>query len=159
MLDKLSQAIYPLIDSELIHSNMKIKELFNQDSAFWKILNSLKGLGKDVPEFYEIMTSPVAKILDRWFKSDILKATLATDSVVGAFSSPYSPGSGYVLLHHVMGEVGGQRGAWGYIEGGMGGVSKAIANSATTSGVEIMTNAEVQIKNGKAVGVVLKDGR
>ena len=60
------------------------------------------------------MTAPTTKILDSWFESEPLKATLATDSCIGAMISPASPGSGYVLLHHVMGELEGVRGAWGY---------------------------------------------
>lgn len=53
------------------------------------------------------MTAPAAHILDRWFESDILKTTLATDAVIGSMTSPTEPGSAYVLLHHVMGEIAG----------------------------------------------------
>lgn len=45
----------------------------------------------------------------------------------------------YVLLHHVMGELEKEKGAWGYVEGGMGGVSKAIASAAQSFGVDIFT--------------------
>ena len=55
-----------------------------------------------------------------------------------------TPGSGYVLLHHVMGELEGIRGAWGYPEGGMGAVSDAIAKSAESSGAEIVVESIVQ---------------
>ena len=64
------------------------------------------------------------------FESEPVRAALATDSCIGAMISPSTPGSGYVLLHHVMGELDGIRGAWGYPEGGMGAVSGAIAKSA-----------------------------
>lgn len=102
------------------------------------------------------------KILNRWFESEPLKATLATDAVIGAMTSPNSPGSGYVLLHHVMGELEKEKGAWGYVEGGMGGVSKAIASSARSHGADIFTEQDVhQVlvgSDGSAKGVVLKDG-
>ena len=58
-----------------------------------------------------------------------------------------TPGSGYVLLHHVMGELEGIRGAWGYPEGGMGAVSDAIAKSAEASGAEIVVESIVQEVN------------
>lgn len=45
----------------------------------------------------------------------------------------------YVLLHHVMGELEKAKGAWGYVEGGMGGVSKALANAARSYGADIFT--------------------
>jgi phytoene dehydrogenase-like protein len=60
------------------------------------------------------MTAPTTKILDKWFESEPLKSSLATDACIGAWLSPDTPGSGYVLLHHVMGEIEGVKGAWGY---------------------------------------------
>ena len=77
------------------------------------------------------------------FESEPLKATLATDSCIGAMISPNTPGSGYVLLHHVMGELEGIRGAWGYPEGGMGAVSGAIAKSAMSAGAQLFTDSPV----------------
>ena len=47
-------------------------------------------------EFYDLMTAPASKLLDKWMESDPLKATLATDSVIGAATTPYAEGSGYV---------------------------------------------------------------
>ncbi|RDD38840.1 Pyridine nucleotide-disulfide oxidoreductase domain-containing protein 2 [Trichoplax sp. H2] len=69
----------------------------------------------------------------------------------------------YVLLHHVMGEVDGIKGAWGYAEGGMGAVSSAIARCAESHGASIFTNSSVKAitldsKSKKAVGIVLKSG-
>ena len=56
--------------------------------------------------------------------------TLATDAIIGAMASPSMPGTAYVLFHHVMGECDGVRGVWGYVRGGMGGISNAIASAA-----------------------------
>jgi len=90
----------------------------------------------------ELFTAPAAHILDRWFESDVLKATLATDSVIGALVSPYTPGSGYVLLHHVMGEAAGRPGVWAYVRSGMGALSSAVAASAAEAGAVLRTRAE-----------------
>ncbi|NXJ08185.1 PYRD2 protein, partial [Odontophorus gujanensis] len=102
------------------------------------------------------------QILDHWFESEPLKATLATDAVIGAMSSPHTPGSGYVLLHHIMGELEGQSGAWGYVAGGMGALSQAIARAAATHGAHIFTEQAVCRvllgTDGRAQGVVLQDG-
>ena len=81
------------------------------------------------------------EFLDEWFESGEIKVTLATDGVIGANGGPRSPGTAYILLHHVMGSVGGHRGLWGFVRGGMGAVSNAIAASARSRGVEIRTNA------------------
>jgi phytoene dehydrogenase-like protein len=112
----------------------------------------------------ELFAAPAEHILDRWFESDILKATLATDAVIGALVSPRTPGSGYVLLHHVMGEVAGRPGVWAYVQGGMGALSGAIAKAAMEAGAKLHTGAEVDTilvnDAGTAVqGVRLVDGR
>lgn len=126
-----------------------------------KFHRSLKKLGDDLPSALELLTGPARPILDRWFESEALKVTLATDAIIGAFAPPSAPGTGYVLLHHVMGTAGGARGVWGYVEGGMGALSQALARSAVAAGVEIRTEAEVaeiEVRGERAVAVRLKSG-
>jgi len=99
--------------------------------------------------------------LDGWFDSDPIKAAYGFDSIVGHYASPYTPGSAYVLLHHVFGEVNGKKGAWGHAIGGMGAISQAMARAATTRGAEIRTDAavrEILVENGRAVGAVTGAG-
>ncbi len=118
-------------------------------------------LGPDGQKAVEILTGAATPILDRWFESEQLKVTLATDAIIGAMASPSMPGTAYVLFHHVMGECDGARGVWGYVRGGMGGISNAIAAAAREKGAEIRTNAEVArilVKDGAVQGVALADG-
>src|SRR3982751_2794535 len=112
-------------------------------------------------ETVEVLTGAARLILDRWFESEQLKGTLATDAIIGAMASPSMPGTAYVLFHHVMGEAGGARGVWGYVRGGMGGVTQALAAAAGDLGVDIRCDTEVArilVRNGTAQGVALKDG-
>jgi phytoene dehydrogenase-like protein len=100
-------------------------------------------------------------MLDAWFETDVLKGLLGFDAVIGNYASPYTPGSAYVLLHHVFGEVNGVKGAWGHAIGGMGSITQAMAAACQEAGVEISTNSpvrEIAIVAGKAMGVVLEDG-
>ncbi|KAH9663165.1 Amino oxidase domain-containing protein [Citrus sinensis] len=94
--------------------------------------------------------------------SDVLKATVAADAITGSMASIHAPGSGYVLLHHVMGETDGDRNLWSHVEGGMGSVSLAISKAATKAGAHILVNTEVsQIMigdSGEVDGVLLVDG-
>ncbi len=76
-----------------------------------------------------IFTQSVAEFLEPWFESEELKVTLATDGVIGTNGGPRSPGTAYVLLHHVMGKVDGHRGLWGFVRGGMGAISQSIASA------------------------------
>src|SRR3954471_5266459 len=118
-------------------------------------------LGSDGQQAVEILTGAANPILDRWFESEEVKTTISTDAIIGAFATPSMPGTAYVLFHHVMGECDGVRGVWGYVRGGMGALSNAIAASARERGVEIKVNAAVSqivITNGRATGVVLADG-
>jgi phytoene dehydrogenase-like protein len=127
----------------------------------WKLYHDLARLGRDLPEAIELLTGSARAILDRWFESDELKATLATDAIIGAFASISTPGSAYVLLHHVMGEAGGARGVWGYLEGGMGALANSLARACADLGVQIRREAEVVrilTSNGRAQGVGLADG-
>ncbi|KUF93507.1 hypothetical protein AM588_10008057 [Phytophthora nicotianae] len=122
---------------------------------------SLRQTWKRVDYLCGIYDGPATKILDKWFESDVLKATLATDAIIGAKVSPSTPGSAYILFHHVMGEVNGIKGAWGHVKGGMGGVSKAIEKAATEAGAEIHVSSPVKsisVHDGKARGVCLQSG-
>lgn len=167
-LAELTDAVTPLLDAPPPNmSSWKQKSLKEKISLLIKsrpLIKSASQLSSHVTAFYELMTAPAAKLLDRWFESEPLKATLATDSVIGAMTSPQLPGSGYVLMHHVMGgiEIEGVQGAWGYVKGGMGAVSDSIAKSARSHGAHIFTDSSVSRidvgTRGEAQGVVLQDG-
>ena len=126
-----------------------------------KLALSAKRLGSSLGEAIEVVTGPARAILDRWFESEQLKATLATDAIIGAFAAPSTPGSAYVLFHHVMGETNGKRGVWSYVRGGMGGLTTALARAARDLGVDIRTEssvARIVVERGAAVGVALASG-
>jgi len=113
-------------------------------------------------DMLDLFAKSAADVLDAWFEHEQVKALFAFDSVVGHFGSPYSPGSAYVLLHHVFGEVNGQQGAWGHAVGGMGAITQAMQKQALALGVEIETDAEVNevwVAERVAKGVRLQDGR
>ncbi len=114
-------------------------------------------LKREWSELTRFLTGAAADMLHHWFESEELKVTLATDAVIGANASPSSPGTSYVLFHHVMGECNGARGVWGYMRGGMGGLTQSLARSCKALGVEIHLNSGVEkilVKNGKAAGIV-----
>jgi phytoene dehydrogenase-like protein len=112
-------------------------------------------------ETVELLTGAARPILDRWFESEELKGTLATDAIIGAMASPSVPGTAYVLFHHVMGQAGGSRGVWAYMRGGMGSITQALAAAARDLGADIRCEAEVtriDVRDGQATGVVLASG-
>ncbi|KAL8609410.1 Pyridine nucleotide-disulfide oxidoreductase domain-containing protein 2 [Nucella lapillus] len=155
-LDRIVSAITPLLDHPPVsmmrtgQSSLRhLQGLFQSALLLTRTGENKSSWGDD------------EKVLNQWFESEPLRATLATDSVIGAMTSPMTPGSAYVLLHHVMGEVEGVKGAWGYVEGGMGRVSEAIASCARDHGADIFCDkpvAQVTMKGDKVTGVVLDDG-
>jgi phytoene dehydrogenase-like protein len=111
--------------------------------------------------FIRLMTVSATDFLDEWFETDVLKATMAASGIIGTFLGVRSPGTAYVLLHHYMGEIGGEFRAWGLARGGTGAVSRAIAAAAREAGVEVRTDAAVSrilVRGNAAHGVVLANG-
>src|ERR1700720_2077064 len=132
-------------------------------------LKKLAFLGKrfqDLPaedkyNLVQLMTMSAADFLDQWFETDVLKATMSASGIIGTFLGIRSPGTAYVLLHHYMGEIDGAFRSWGFSRGGTGAISNAIGAAAREAGVEVRTEAPVDriiVKNGRAAGVVLKNG-
>ena len=67
----------------------------------------------------DMLTMSAYDYLSKWFEDDRIKAVLAYYASIGTFAGPRTPGSAYVIMHHVMGENAGA-GGWGFIKGGMG---------------------------------------
>jgi phytoene dehydrogenase-like protein len=108
-----------------------------------------------------IFTKSAREFLDFWFEDDRIKAAFAFDAVVGNYAGVSTPGSAYVLLHHVFGEVNGRKGAWGHAIGGMGAITQAMAAACREAGVEISLEAPVAnvlVDRGKVAGVKLESG-
>ena len=112
-------------------------------------------------DLFNLFTKSAKDFLDSWFENDHIKACFGFDSIVGNYASPETPGSAYVLLHHVFGEVDGEKGAWGHALGGMGSITKIMKTVCEENGVDISTKTSVSkvlIENNKATGVKIDDG-
>jgi phytoene dehydrogenase-like protein len=158
MLERVAAVVEPsltMVPPNLLRPRLgDLRTLLSLGRAF-------RRLGDDAGEAVEILTGAARPILDRWFESEELKGTLATDAIIGAMASPSMPGTAYVLFHHVMGEAGGARGVWGYMRGGMGGVTQALASAARDLGADIRCEAEVTrilVRDGRIVGVAVAGG-
>ena len=132
-------------------------------------LSELAFLGRklfDMPEediyaMIRFWTMSISDFLDEYFETPVIKAYLAVSSIIGTALGPMSPGSAYVLLHHYMGDVDGNIGAWGYARGGMGSISKALMASFVAAGGEVRTGSgisEILVSNGRTTGVALANG-
>ncbi len=135
------------------------------------ILELIKGAGlgrrlaglslEDKRLLLDLFTKSAADFLAQWFESEVVKGALAFDGIVGAYASPFTPGTAYLLLHYAFGEVNGKPGVWGHAIGGMGAITQAMARAAEARGAVIRTNAPVAslvVEDSKVAGVVLQSG-
>jgi len=132
-----------------------IKEFIWLAKKFWALGEN------EVYEYIRFFTMSAAEYLEDYFENDLIKAAMASPGIIGTALGVQSPGSAYILLHHVMGDLDGSIGAWGLARGGMGAISHAIAAALEESGGKVRTEAGVEqvlVRNGKAVGVVLENG-
>ncbi len=131
-----------------------------------KALSLGRGLGQlSLPlkrALLDLFTTSASDYLDRWFENDSVRAIFGFDATVGAFSSPMTPGTAYVLLHHCFGEVNGKKGSWGHAIGGMGAITQAMRKACGKLGVTFEVEepvAEVLVENQRAVGVRTESGK
>jgi phytoene dehydrogenase-like protein len=139
--------------------SMSLSDLQEQLRLVWRF----RGLQvRGVADVTRLMTMSIMDILDRFFETDQVKTVMALNGLIGTWAGPYEPGTGYVMAHHSIGEVGdGHLGAWATPIGGMGAVSDALASSAQSFGAEIRCDAPVErirTVGGRVRGVTLADG-
>ncbi|MCU0870932.1 MAG: NAD(P)/FAD-dependent oxidoreductase [Pirellulaceae bacterium] len=168
LLERIAAALEPVLartPPELLPLSKEWRKIgvskrFRDASRLWEMYQALAELGDDLPEASELVSGAARPILERWFESEVLRATLATDAIIGAFASPSAPGTAYVLLHHVMGTAGGARGIWGYVRGGMGGLANSLEAACRDLHVDIRREADVVrilSSGGRVLGVSLSD--
>jgi phytoene dehydrogenase-like protein len=158
LLDGLARTFEPLLDGPPPDpGGLRLRDV----PELLALARRLLRLRRDLARGLSLLLGPARTTLESWFESEILRGTLATDALIGAWAGPSTPGTGYVLFHHVMGETNGQRGVWAYVQGGMGQLSEALARAAREVGVEIRTDARVEqlaVQDGRVRGVVLAGG-
>ena len=169
-LERIAQVIEPLMQNPAstplpLPNSWRSRSFTSKVKDSARLLNlyqSLGELGEDLPAAMDFLTGAARPILENTFESEVLRATLGTDAIIGSFQSLSAPGSAYVLLHHVMGKAGGERGVWGYVQGGMGALADALASVCQSLSVDIYRESEVRrvlVEEEQVVGVTLSDGR
>jgi phytoene dehydrogenase-like protein len=104
-----------------------------------------------------VFTDSQVENLRRFFTDDRFVAAYAGQGVIGTNASPFDPGTAWVDVHHSSGRQENVPGHWGFVMGGMGVVSAAMADAAEEAGAVVRTDVEVTaIEPGG--GVVLAGG-
>jgi phytoene dehydrogenase-like protein len=159
-LGSLAQVLGPLLTTIPPRiGSRRPADLLDQARLAWQ----LRRLGvRGVSDVTRLFTMSIADLLDEYFESPQMQGVLAVSGVIGTWAGPRSAGTAYVMAHHKIGDVGdGQLGSWGFPEGGMGGVSRALRDAAVANGATVRTEAPVariDVRHGKVRGVVLESG-
>ncbi|MEO1199549.1 MAG: NAD(P)/FAD-dependent oxidoreductase [Pseudomonadota bacterium] len=171
--NKADADIYPEFDRALADTTEVFRKLlwetpFDPTKRDWKTFKQAAGFalrnrkyGRKFFDVAKLVTMSAYDFLSEWFEDDRIKAVLAYYASIGTFAGPRSPGSAYVILHHIIGENAGA-GGWGFIRGGMGAISESLASAARANGVEILTDAgikRIETPMGRVGCVVTTDGQ
>ena len=152
------EAVVPLIKKWLLRAPPEVGAGLGGLPRMLALGRDIVGLSTDeIRSVHDFATRSAAEILDRHFKGDLAKALFGFDGIVGNYASPHSPGTAYVLLHHLFGEAAGVPGAWGHAIGGMGAITQAMARACREAGVDILLNMPAEaviVDRGRATGVV-----
>jgi phytoene dehydrogenase-like protein len=104
-----------------------------------------------------VFEDSIADVLDRYVTDERLRGALCGQGVIGAWAGPRDPGTAWIHLMHSLGEIEGRGASWGYVEGGMGRISFAIAQAAQDAGAVLASGVPVaSILPGE--GVELESG-
>ncbi|MFI5959954.1 phytoene desaturase family protein [Cryptosporangium sp. NPDC051539] len=104
-----------------------------------------------------LFEASIAEVLDEFVSDRRLKDALFGQGVIGTYAGPFDPGTASVKLMHFQGDLLGHGPIWGYVKGGMGMISFAIADAARDAGAVLAAGVPV----GAVVpgsGVLLEDG-
>ncbi|APG61878.1 FAD-dependent oxidoreductase [Sphingorhabdus lutea] len=159
MLENVADLLRSLAMQPPPDINGGLSALFDLGRTLWPMRDLSV---KQKNEITHLFTRSARDILDGWFENEHIKAAFAFDSIVGNYASPDTPGSGYVLIHHVFGEVNGNKGSWGHVIGGMGAITQMMAAACEEAGVEISLNSpvtEILYDENRAHSVKLLDGQ
>ncbi|KAA0094124.1 NAD(P)/FAD-dependent oxidoreductase [Mycolicibacterium sp. P1-18] len=111
--------------------------------------------------FNEMVLLSTKDLLDRYFENEHIKGLFTFFGMISVWGGPSTPGTGYVYGHHSVGEFKGTLGQWGFVKGGMGSITQAMARSAEAHGAQIRLNSPVEqvvVDRGRASGVKLASG-
>ena len=118
----------------------------------WKLRNARH----EVHSLIQTLSLSAYDYVSRWFETEIVQAKFMYWATIGGNVGPYSPGTAFYLVAHLIGQTG-----MSFARGGMGGISDAIARSGEAHGMKIRTEApvdEILVRDGRVAGVRLAGG-
>ena len=165
-----------LLGADAAANAVEIERFSRRDVAgYAAFLRSAEALGSEISAHFDdehphrsaltaetqgLIEQPVATYVERFVETPVLQATLATDGLIGTYAGPREAGTAYVLAHHYAGRILGDQGAWGFVRGGMGALSAAIASAARAAGARNMQRhrSRCDLREGERICVETAKG-
>jgi phytoene dehydrogenase-like protein len=151
----------PLWDEMWEEASERLRPLLTYPATRKQALRAFRN-PKHEKFFRKTVDSSIADLCEEFFESELMRGLMASQGIIGSAAGPRTPGTSYIYLHHAFGEAAGGNGAWGFVRGGMGAITSALADVFREAGGEIRTEAEVaKVKldgRRRAAGVVLASG-
>jgi phytoene dehydrogenase-like protein len=150
-----------VLDPLLVRTPPRVLDMTSGEKLFYaRLALRMRKLGKaEMAAAVRFPQMPLRAALGEWFETELLKATLSVDALLGHWAGPWSPGTAFALVRGAFPMVHG--GSWGFVKGGMAGLSDALAGAARAAGVALRTDARVariRTADGRATGVQLASG-
>ncbi len=100
-------------------------------------------LAGDAEAIDVVFEASIADVVEHYVRDERLRTALHGQGIIGTWAGPRDPGTAGVHLMHASGNIEGRPGAWGYVDGGMGQVSFALADAAAEAGAVIAAGVPV----------------
>lgn len=135
----------PLVDTQDPPRLAEVERLVGPDVWRWAVAGS------------------AAETVEQFFEHPAVQGAFVSQGVIGTALGPREPGTAWVMAYHALGgELYGSSGTWGYVRGGMGALTSAIADAAVEAGAELRLGdgvVEVLQDGGRAVGARTENGK
>jgi phytoene dehydrogenase-like protein len=158
-LGRLAQVLLPTMDMPAPDPSMRRVRDWATASRIGRTALSQR---RQLAQTLKLLVSSAGDFLVERFEDDLVRAALGWHAINDSLVGPFTPGTGYVLLHdHASGDPDGGIRQWGFVNGGMGRVTAAMADAAREAGATVRTDAQVDsvlVQGDRAVGVVLDGG-
>ena len=104
-----------------------------------------------------VFEASIAEVLESYVADERIQNALYGQAIIAAYGGPRDPGTASIKLMHYQGDLEGQGPVWGYVKGGMGMISFAIADAARDAGAQLACGVPVS-EIVPEQGVRLQDG-
>jgi phytoene dehydrogenase-like protein len=151
---------YPKFEELFEEASRCLRPLLSYPATYDQVRRAFRR--SELEGLYEkTVEGSIAEVCEEYFESELVRGMRASQGIIGSAAGPRTPGTAYLYLHHAFGLATGEAGVWGLVRGGMGAITRALAERVQGAGGEIRLETEVdhlKLTDRSVSGVVLTSG-